>query len=608
MSLCVRTQPTGLCSATLQGGIFRLNQSAEQRKLAWISLTPLFLLAFVASVSGQTGQTRKDAPQAASAGSPTAANDPVLAAMVAEIDRSKTQLKMDGLPGPYYVEYHVADVDEFDAEAAFGALRLNDRTRGRSLRVVVRVGDYKQDSFGPGAGQGVADRAPLDNDPVALRRALWLATDSAYKAATQALASKKAAQSRFSGDQGFDDFAHAEPLQSVEPLAKLDFNSKEWTEALVNSSALFKTDPKTESLTAQARFRVVNSYFVNSEGTVTRRGSEVDLLVLTGSTQAADGMRLDRSPIFVAAKISDLPTPQQFVAKTSEMVATLKALRDAPMVEEDYRGPVLLAPDAAADIVFTMIGANVAGVRPRPGEAARTVGSFASSYKTRVLPNFLSVIDDPTMSTFQGKSLVGSYDVDDEGVRAAKVSVVGNGQLNNYLLGRQPIQDFPESNGHGRAAPGQTPRPSIANLILQSSQTLSPADLKKKLLDLCREDNKPYGYYVETLSVSQLGQGRGAGPAALQIYPVLLYRVYVQDGHEELVRGSLITDGLDTRTLRNGIVAVGDDPLVSNRATAIPTTIISPSLLFDDLEIQRSTQKNGKLPEYSAPELTSSSR
>ncbi len=281
--------------------------------------------------------------------------------MLAEMERSKTQLKMDNLPAPYYVEYHVADVDEFDAEAAFGALRLNQRTHGRNLRVVVRVGDYKQDSFGPGAGQGVADRAPLDNDPVALRRALWLATDRAYKTATQALASKKATQSQFSGDQGFDDFAHAQPLQSVGPLAKLDVDSKPWTDALVKSSALFRTDPQIETLTAQARFRVVNEYFVNSEGTVTRHGSEVDSLALTGSTQAADGMRLDRSPTFVAAKISDLPTPEQFQAGTSAMIASLKALRDAPMVEEDYRGPVLFAPDAAADIVFAMIGNNVVG-------------------------------------------------------------------------------------------------------------------------------------------------------------------------------------------------------------------------------------------------------
>ncbi len=583
-------------------------------------LTPLLLLASVASLSsqqagrgtapGSSPRAGVAAPAAASAGSPAASADPVLAAMLAEMERSKTQLKMDNLPAPYYVEYHVADVDEFDAEAAFGALLFSGRTQGATLRVVVRVGDYKQDSYAPGAGQGVADLAPLDNDPVALRRALWLATDGAYKAATQALAGKKAAQSQFSSGQGFDDFAHAQPLQSIGPLAKLDVDVKPWSDALVKSSALFKTDPKTESLTAQARFRVVNEYFVNSEGTVTRHGSEVDWLALTGSTQAADGMQLDRGPAFAAARISDLPTPEQFQAATVEMVATLKALRDAPMVEEDYRGPVLFAPDAAADIVFAMIGNNVVGLRPRAGETARTDGSFASSYKSRVLPSFLSVIDDPTMSTFQGKLLVGSYEVDGEGVRAAKVSVIENGELVNYLVGRQPIQDFPESNGHGRNAPGQTPRASIGNLILQSSQSLSPAELKKKLLDMCRDANKPYGYYVGTLSVSQTPQGRGgrgAGPASVQFSPVLLYRVYVQDGREELVRGSVFTDELDTRSLRNDVVAAGNDPLVSNRPGGIPTTVISPSILFDELEIQRTSEKNSKLPEYSAPELTSAS-
>jgi TldD protein len=530
--------------------------------------------------------------------------------MLAELARSKTQLKMDNVAPPYYVEYHVADVDEFDAQAAFGALLLSGRTQGATLRVVVRVGDYKQDSYGPGAGQGVADLAPLDNDPVALRRALWLATDRAYKAATQSLASKKAAQSQFSGDQGFDDFAHAQPLQSIGPLANLDVDAKPWTDALVKSSALFKTDPKIEALTAQARFRVMNEYFVNSEGTVTRHGSEVYALTLAGSTQAADGMQLDRGPAFAAARISDLPTPEQFQAAAVEMVSTLKALRDAPMVEEDYRGPVLFAPDAAADIVYGMIGNNVAGARPRAGETARTAGSFASSYKSRVLPAFLSVTDDPTMNAFQGKSLVGSYAVDNEGVPAQKVSLIENGELLNYLLGRQPIRDFPESNGHGRAAPGQAPRASVGNLILQPSQSLSPAELKKKLLDMCREENKPYGYYVGTLSVAQSSQGRGgrgAGPAAVQFYPVLLYRVYVQDGREELVRGSVFTDELDTRSLRNDLVAAGNDPLVSNRPGGIPTTVVSPSILFDELEIQRTSEKNSKLPEYGAPELTSSS-
>ncbi len=543
----------------------------------------LFLLAAFA-LAGLPRAEAQSTPAASAASAQAVSSDPVLRAMSEELDRSKARLKMDNLPAPYYIEYHVYDVEQFDAEAAFGALRVNQRTQARGLRVIVRVGDYKQDSY-YGPGTGVSDLAPIDNDIMALRRALWLATDRAYKAANQALSSKQAALSQFSADQPFDDFAHAPVLQIIEPLAKLQFDAKPWTDTLVKASALYAADPKIDYLSAQIRFRVVNRYFLNTEGTVTRQGSEVDSLDIAASTQAADGMELERTPSFVAARLADLPTPEKIQAETAGMLATLKALRGAPLVEEDYRGPVLFAADATDDVVEGLIGQNLRGIRPKPGESARTAGSFSSSYKTRVLPNFLSVTDDPTLRSFAGQSLVGSYDVDDEGVAASKVSLIDNGQLVNYLLGRQPIRDFPSSNGHGRAGPSQSASPNLGTLMLQSSEPVSTDDLKKKLMDLCREENRPYGYFVATLY--------GGNPR-------LLYRVYVQDGHEELVRGGVFSD-LDTRSLRSDIVAAGNDPLVRNLANSVPTSVIGPSLLFDELEVRRTDEKNGKLPEYGPP-------
>jgi TldD protein len=555
------------------------------------------------------GQAAATKPTASVSSSSAASSDTILAAMAAELDRSKTQLKMDNLAPPYYIEYHVTDVQQFYAEAAFGALRLSETTHTRSLRAVVRVGDYKHDSYGPGGGQGAADSAPLDSDQTALRRALWLATDRAYKSATEALAGKQANQTQFKGDQDFDDFSHETPLQSVDPLARLNIDTKTWTDALVKATDLFRTDPKLDSLTASARFTVTNKYFVNSEGTVTRQGTEVDALQLAGSSQAADGMRLSRSPYFVAAKASDLPTPEKFEAAAGDMISTLKALRDAPVAEEDYLGPVLFTPDAASDLVATLIGNNVLGDRPRAGDTARTSGSFAASYKNRVLPTFLSVTDDPTMTSFGNKGLVGTYDVDDEGVHAEKVPVIDKGLLTNYLVGREPIRDFPQSNGHGRAGSGQPPHTSVGNLILTASDSMSPADLKQKLISMCRDQGKPYGYLAQTLSVTQTitGGGRGRGGPAnfdVEMIPVLLYRVYVSDGHEELVRGAVF-DGLDTRALRGDIVAAGNDATLDNRNGPIPTSIITPSLLFDELELRRTDAKNPKLPEYEAPTLSS---
>jgi len=557
---------------------------ALRSPLAWI----LFLVPLLA-VGPACGQ--QNAMAANSSPSKAASSDPVLQAMREELDRSKSHLKMDNVPAPYYIEYRLSDVEQYDAEAAFGALREEQRTHQRIVRVVVRVGDYKQDSY-YGPGIGVATLGPIDNDATTLRWQLWTATDSAYKAASEALAMKRAALRQYTTDQPFDDFAHAPPLESIGPLAKLDFDPKPWRETLEKATALFRGDLKLESLTASARFRAVNQYFVNTEGTVTRDGYAVYLLNEDGSTQAADGMRLQRSPYFTAASPKELPTPEQFQAEMAKMIDTLKALRDAPVVDEDYRGPVLFSPDAASDIFNGMVGGNVLGKRPRPGDSARTTGDYASNYKSRVLPAFLSVEDDPTLKTFAGKTLIGSYDSDDEGVRAVKVPVIQDGLLVNYLVDREPIRDFTESNGHGRAAPGQSASPNIGNLIVESKQALSPEQLKQKLIDLCRQENKAFGYYVETLG-------------GTDYEPRLLYRVYEKDGHQELVRGAVF-DELDTRALRNDLVAAGNDSLVGNREGAVPTTVIAPSILFDDLEVKRTDSKNVKLPEYPSPDLTSS--
>jgi TldD protein len=514
------------------------------------------------------------------------ASDPILSVMRIELERSKANLKMENVSAPYYIEYRLADVDQYNAEAAFGALRESQKIHARSVRVVVRVGDYKQDSY-YGPGMGMVDLAPLENDPIALRRQLWGATDTAYKMATEALALKKATLRQYAADQPFDDFAKVAPSQSIEPLAKLDFDPKPWNEVLEKSTALFRTDPKMELMSAVLRFRSVNQYFVNTEGTVTRHGSAIYLLTLAGQTQADDGMILERSPYYVSANIKEMPTADQVLSDAAKMVATLKSLREAPVVDEDYRGPVLFSSDASTDIFYSMIGGNILGIRPKPGDSARTTGDFAASYKTRVLPSFLTIVDDPTLKTFGGKTLIGSYDYDDEGVPAAKVPLVQDGMLVSYLMGREPIRDFPASNGHGRAVAGQPPSPAIGNLIVESKEPLSPDDLKKKLIDLCKQEDKPFGYYVETLA--------GYNPR-------LLYRVYV-DGHQELVRGAVF-DELDVRTLRHDLIAAGNDPLVSNRESGVPSTVIAPSFLLDELEVKRTDAKNAKLPEYPPPDLT----
>ncbi len=553
--------------------------------------TPLATLLWLALCALPAAAQKTPAPAAVSP-APAESSDPLLQAMREELERSKAQLHMENVAAPYYIEYRIWDVDQYEAEAAFGALREEQRYHARSMRVIVRVGDYKQDSYAGPGGMGAVNLVPVDNNPQALRWQLWLATDQAYKAATEAFAAKQSLLRQYAAAQPFDDFARAPALQSIAPLAKLAFEPKPWTQMLERATALFRSDPKLEGLTARVRFRAINRYFVNSEGSFTRSGESVYFLGTAGSTQAEDGMRLERSPYYVTATPQELPSAEQYQADVEKMIDTLKKLREAPVVAEDYRGPVLFAPDAAADLVDAMVGSNILGVRPRPGDSARTTGKYSSDYHSRVLPAFLSVVDDPTMKTFAGKTLVGHYEADDEGVRAARVPVIQDGQLMNYLLGRQPIRDFPESNGHGRAAPAQVAMPAMGNLMLESKQAFSPEELKQKLIELCRQEGKAFGYLVETLG----------GPDS---DPRLIYRVYEKDGREELVRGAEF-DELDARALRNDLMAVGNDPLVNNRGGEIPTTVISPSLLFDELEVKRTDTPNAKLPEYPPPDLNSS--
>jgi predicted Zn-dependent protease len=516
-----------------------------------------------------------------------AESDPVLQGMMAEIERSKDHLKMEGVQTPYFIEYRVADVTGDAINAIFGATQFNQHTRARILRVVVRIGDYKRDSYFRN-GIGVADFAPYENDILALRQQLWEATDRAYKSAGEAFAAKKSLEKQITLDATIDDFAPSSSLVDVEPMATVGVDADAWRKAIEDASALYRQFPDVQSVSASLKFTAMNQYYVNTEGTVTRRGWTYYSVGMSAFTQAPDGMTLARSPATMVADAKELPTPEKVVADAKEALQSLQKLRDAPIVDEEYRGPVLFDADAAADVFSDLVGSNILGNKPEPGATARTTGDFASNYKSRVLPDFIDVIDDPTQTSFEAHSVIGHYAFDDEGVKAAPLTVVDKGILVNYLIGRAPIRDFPSSNGHGRAGLGGPATPAIGTLILHSRNTMPLADLKKKLIEMCRDQGKPYGYYVATLGED--------------LTPHLLYRVYVNDAREELVRGAVFNE-LDTRAIRGDLIATGDKALVRNREGNVATTVITPAWLFGELEVKRADTTKDKLPEYPPPPI-----
>jgi TldD protein len=550
----------------------------------------VIFLALVLLISGSMVSRADDHSVATAA--PVSFNDhgdPVLKAMVTELQRSQEKLQLGQLQRPYYIDYQVTELEDYTADATLGALREDQTNGGRLVRVVVRIGDYKQDSYF-GEGVGSIEVMPIDNNEMALRRQLWLATDKAYKAALSGLTEKEAALKNVVTENDVADFAQEKPAQSVRDLARFDTSLDSWKQMVRSTSALFRTEPSLETSDALMHFRVLNRYFVNTEGTVTRNGKTMYTYAFSGSTQADDGMRLDRSRGYTVARPEELPKPEQIEKDAQQLISTFNALRKAPLVEDDYHGPVLFSADAATALFERLVVPNILGVHPELGNPARTRGEYASSYKSRVLPDSFTVVDDPRPRKIGDLTLAGSYEVDDEGVPAQPVTVIDRGVLMNYLVGREPIRDFPHSNGHGRTSLAGSPRPQISNLIFNAANGVSFDDLKKQLIQMCKAQGRAYGYYVET-----------TGPA---LAPRLLWRIYANDGHMELVRGAVFKE-LDTRALRHDIVAGGNDLYVYNRTEPVPSAIVAPSLLFSELDIQRANRTREKLPQYPAPPLSS---
>ncbi len=522
-----------------------------------------------------------------------AENDPVLKAMLTEIDRSMSQLQLNGFAKPFFIQYRIEDVDDLMTKAEFGATEGSQHAHQRIARITVRVGDYKTDSSGARA-DGTLQLAALDDDPIALRTALWAATDQAYKAALSAYAQKQAALKQVQTPPQADDFSHEKPVISLAELAALKVDEAAWTERMAKASGLYKDDPQARSgegaaqySNAQFQGRVTNTWLVTSEGTIVRKSAQEYMEVYAVGTQAPDGMRLDRSYSSAGSSLRDLDTSEVFNKHAGGIIASLAELRKAPLVEEEYHGPVLLSSDASTDTLRGLLASGLTATRPRLGTEARTNGVFASSYHAPILPEFLNVVDDPSMKSFDGKGLLGAYDIDDEGVPAQTVKLVTSGRLENYLMSRVPVRDFPDSNGHGRAGITGPARSSIGVLKISATNGLSNEELNDKLMALAKDRDLKDVYYVQTLG------GLGA--------PRLLYRVSADGSKRELVRGASLDD-VDQRAMRSSIAAAGKDLFLGNYFGDIPQTVLAPALLFEDATIRRANEKNGKLPFYPPPE------
>jgi hypothetical protein len=554
------------------------------RSIIFFAATLFFTLSFFHALAA-----RATAQQGTAQRSETE-KDPILKAMLTELDRSQSELQLKGFEKPFYIEYRIDEITTFRTNAEFGATLAATHLHRRAARVTVHVGDYKTNSSG--SGDSTAQLESLDDDPIALRSSLWMATDEAYKAALAAYSRKQAELKQVETPPQADDSSREKPVIRLEPIQSLTVDEAAWTASIANVTGIYRNTSGLKINPSDVQYSTAffnsfadTSYFVNSEGTITRSTELRYEQNFSIGGQAADGMSLDRSYYLAGNSLADLDKTADFNHHATECINGLAELINAPLVEEEYHGPVLIEADAAAGIMKSLLAGPFAAARPPFGTTARTTGSFASSYHARVLPEFLNAIDDPTLATWNGKGLVGSYSIDQEGVPAQSVELVKNGKLMSYLIGRQPIKDFPNSNGHGRAGLFAEPHPTIGVLKISANNGLTEAELNQKLLDQARDRGLDNVYVVAAM--------------ALGMKPRLLFKV-TPDGKRSLVRGAKLED-IDLRALRSGIVAAGKDLFANNSLGSISESVLAPALLFDDATIKRANDKNEKLPYYPPP-------
>jgi predicted Zn-dependent protease len=520
--------------------------------------------------------------------------DVVLRAFKDELARTQARLKLEGHPPPYFTSYTAVQEESYNVFASFGALDRRDQARDRWLDVDLRLGDRKFDS---GSSHALFDRAAsIDDNYDALRHDLWLKTDSSYKRAIEGLEAEKAVLQQKKIMDLPDAMTQASPVVSIQPKVTLDVDKDRWDREVRESSAIFKAYPSIINSEVAMLSHACTRWFANSEGTVFREGDRGAVLGILATAQAKDGMAVADFELFGSTTPAGLPDIEHLTASTKGLAERLLKLSDATILE-DYRGPVLFEKQAAAEFFAQTLSPNLCNPNEKLSRMSSGMFGLKERLGRRILPTTVTVVDDPLATTFGGVPLKGGYLVDDEGVKAQKVVLVQNGILKTLCSGRTPSRYVKETNGHwhnGAATPSQ--------LFITASQTLPFDQLKRKLIQMGKDDGLQYvlivrritSLYLRLLNAGEPGfKGLGAYLRPDQVSlapPTLLYKVNVEDGSEELVRGARF-EHLSTRVWRD-IVAFGDDPaayIVMNAVltSANATSLVTPSFLVSELDLGR---------------------
>ena len=536
--------------------------------------------------------------------------DVEIRAMRDEMQRSMKELHLESMERPYYIAYKIVDTDRKEARASFGSLTSSGEIRNRVLTITVRVGSYDLDNsnftsanLGAVAALlsslgGGSTALPVDDNYEELRRKIWLATDSAYKRAVEDLSGKKAALQNKNRGENIPDFSKEAPRQESETLPPIDEKLADAEHLVRAASVVLRTLPAVE--TSGAQFEVVNTteHFLNSEGTTYIRQVPHLYFHVAASMQNSTGEIFSDSYSAYGRSLSELP-PETSLINESQAVADRLSAQRRGHAAKRYNGPVLFDGESAAelfahhfaDLLSAHAHSTTDGNSPLAALLTGSTASLLNKVGSRVLPDFLTVIDNPQLTQADGRTLFGNYKFDEEGTPSQETVLVKDGVLKTLLTSRTPARGMLQSTGNMRER-GILP----GNLFLDASKTLSSEDLKKQLIDLVKTRGLEYGVIIRRLS----------GNAALEAS-----RVY-PDGHEEAVCDARVAE--ITVSSFKDILAVSKDRTVYTERAAITSllslspsstgdliTYVVPDMLFEDMTVEHVPNDTPKLPDIPSP-------
>lgn len=541
------------------------------------------------------------------------AHDRLVDLLVEEMNREMMVLQTQETP-PYYISYTVSDVHSTAVSASFGALTNSRSSDRRLLLVIVRVGDYQLDNTHELRGDPLSRmtsrmggfvQMPQEENPDAIRAVLWQETNREYRQAVERYTKVKANIAvRVTEEDTSADFSiepnpanYSEPAVDVKGLlgerSVWEKKVKKYTEPFLEKKDIYGGQ-------ASFNFTVERKYFVTSEGSKIVQSLIYSRLSVSGFIKSDDGMELPLYKSYFAFKPDDLPADEKILADVKVMIDKLEALRDAPVVDP-YTGPAILSGRASGVFFHEVFGHRVEGHRQKSEEGGQT---FKKKIGEKILPDHLSVIFDPKRKQYNGNDLVGHYKYDDEGVEGQTVTVVKSGVFESFLMSRSPIENFPRSNGHGRAQAGYKPVSRQSNLLIESTATISEQKLRQKLISECKKQGKPYGLLFQDIRGGFTMTGRTM-PNVFNVLPTEVYRIYTDGRPDELVRG---VDLVGTPLVMFSMISdVGDQFEIFNggcgaESGIVPVSSVAPALLVKQVEVQKKSKSQERPPILPRPD------